>query len=241
MTEIDDEAGVAKLRATATRRCDAACGDAVGVMVISGRVAKADTILPVQTLLTIPAGSPSVSEQIDLPIFGDSIRYPFDHWELGVLASPVRILPDGGTEPLSLAESGGELVLTAQNRAARIEMHPIADAAEQLGVDVSQDATVLEVLAFDRPVYLKVLTLTLVVLMSLLVGFAVMATPIGEIVIVGGDLVLGIWGLRAILLGRFLRPEPEERTETVADNVPASRAQPVPEPTAPLPAVPAGD
>ena len=79
MTEIDDEAGVAKLRATATRRCDAACGDAAGILVISGRVAEAETILPVQTLLTIPAGGPSVSQEIDLPIFGDPIRYPFDH------------------------------------------------------------------------------------------------------------------------------------------------------------------
>jgi hypothetical protein len=62
VTEIDDDAGVAKLRATATRRCDAAYGDAACVLIVSGRVAEADTILPVQTLLTIPAGSPSVSE-----------------------------------------------------------------------------------------------------------------------------------------------------------------------------------
>src|SRR5829696_118547 len=48
VTEIDDEAGVAKLRATATRRCDAACGDAACVLIVSGRVAEAETIQPVQ-------------------------------------------------------------------------------------------------------------------------------------------------------------------------------------------------
>src|SRR5207253_10609574 len=56
-------------------------------------------------------------------------------------------------------------------------------------------------MAFSRPLYLQALAVLLVLLVTAAAAYAVFLRPLDEIVINSGALVLGVWGIRAILLG----------------------------------------
>jgi hypothetical protein len=54
---------------------------------------------------------------------------------------------------------------------------------------------------FTRPGYLQILSVLLVVLVTAAAAYAVFMRPLDQLVINAGALVLGVWGIRAILLG----------------------------------------
>jgi hypothetical protein len=59
----------------------------------------------------------------------------------------------------------------------------------------------VEDLTFERPLYLRVLTILLVLLVSAVAAYAVFMRPFDQLILNAGALVLGVWGIRAILLG----------------------------------------
>jgi hypothetical protein len=56
-------------------------------------------------------------------------------------------------------------------------------------------------LTFSRPLYLQVLSVALVLLVSAAAAYAVFMRPLEELVLGAGAIVLGVWGVRAVLLG----------------------------------------
>ena len=56
-------------------------------------------------------------------------------------------------------------------------------------------------LEFERPLYLRIVTVLLVVLIGAASAYAVFLRPLSELIINAGALVLGVWGIRAVLLG----------------------------------------
>jgi hypothetical protein len=56
-------------------------------------------------------------------------------------------------------------------------------------------------MTFSRPTYLQVLTVLLVMLVTAAAAYAVLMRPLDQLVINAGALVLGVWGIRAIMLG----------------------------------------
>jgi hypothetical protein len=63
---------------------------------------------------------------------------------------------------------------------------------------------VVDLVTFGRPLYLKALTILLVLLVSAAAAYAVFLRPLNELIIGSGALVLGVWGVRAVLLGPSL-------------------------------------
>jgi hypothetical protein len=53
--------------------------------------------------------------------------------------------------------------------------------------------------SFDRPRYLRLLTVILVVLIAAAAAYAVFMRPLEDLVVNSGALVLGVWGIRGIL------------------------------------------
>jgi hypothetical protein len=54
-------------------------------------------------------------------------------------------------------------------------------------------------LSFDRPRYIRLLTIILVVLVAAAAAYAVFMRPLEDLVVNSGALVLGVWGIRSIL------------------------------------------
>ena len=59
----------------------------------------------------------------------------------------------------------------------------------------------VDVVRFSRPLYLQVLTVCLVLLVTAAAAYAVFLRPLDQLIINAGALILGVWGIRAILLG----------------------------------------
>jgi hypothetical protein len=139
---------------------------------------------------------------LKLPIAGDPIRYPFDRYTLGVGIEVSHVDPDGAVTKLTRQEAEEYVDITLQGRIPRTTMSAPEPLRDPLLSEREDDALVVTAeLSFGRPIYLKALTLLLVLLVAAAAAFAVFMRPLDQLVINSGGLVLGVWGVRSILLG----------------------------------------
>jgi hypothetical protein len=210
LTRLSEGDGTVTVQATAQRRCQPACPDTVQINLIAvvSPIGDVGEWLPVNQALTFPPGRDAISQSLTLPVYGDPIRYPFDQWSFGVIVLAQRALPGGAVEP---APGGDQLAISLQSRIPRLVMTPdpdragaVAVASTLLGVNPDEVPPSLVIFKLDRPLYMRVLTVLLVLLVTAAAGYAVFLRPLDQLVINAGGLILGIWGVRAILLGAGL-------------------------------------
>jgi hypothetical protein len=204
---LDEWDGQATLRVTLHQSCGATCpwGDRLRFVSVLGDEGVVEELPPSQTV-TIPATSRDVTQTIKLPVFGDPIRYPFDRYQLAVGVIVERLLPDGTAQPLSPEQATRYLSLDLRARVPRIVMgppQPLDGARLQADADIEPYAYV-GLVVFSRPLYLQILTILLVLLVTAAAAYAVFLRPLDQLIINAGALVLGVWGIRAILLGSGL-------------------------------------
>jgi len=181
--------------------CRTSCDDSHRIIVAS--VAADDTdaegMAPSATITLPPTGA--VSESIDLPLRGHPVRYPFDRYDMVLGIALERIAADGRIEVLTREQSSRRLSLSIQELLPRQRMtSPVPVDPESLR---SQDDPVPYAygfgVSFDRPRYLRLLAVILVVLIAAAAAYAVFMRPLEDLVVNSGALVLGVWGIRAIL------------------------------------------
>jgi hypothetical protein len=158
--------------------------------------------LPPSATVTLPASAGQVTQTIQLPVRGEAIRYPFDSYELQLGLSLQRVQPDGTVQTLSAVEAQGHLFLTVQNRVPLLSLDgPGSRAPQRIRAEGAPD-DYLEVarLTLHRPVWLPVLAVMLILLISAATAYALFLRPWVELVVGAGGLVLGVLGIRAVLL-----------------------------------------
>ncbi len=159
--------------------------------------------LPPFTTVDFGPSALAVTKEVTLPVSGHAIRYPFDRYglELGVVLQ--RVFPDGTVQALTPDEADGQIFISVNGSIPRVVMQrPVAVDIRRVFVDNPAYGYVsVSQLTFVRPVYLRVLSILLVLLVSAAAAYAIFMRPLTELVINAGALVLGIWGIRAILLG----------------------------------------
>lgn len=202
---IDQGGGFVTVRATAARGCGPDCPTSARLMLFSaladpgGLPFQDAEFLPVIQALEFPVGVSTLSEELRLPIYGAPIHYPFDLWRLSLHVTPELTLADGSRQMLSVGAPEGLIVFSVQNRTPRLELtgqtlDAGGQATAQLGVG----------LRFERPLFLKVITVLLVLLIGAAAAYATFLRPLNELIVNVSALVLGIWGVRAVLLGTTL-------------------------------------
>ncbi|MGD9891449.1 MAG: hypothetical protein AB7R89_18275 [Dehalococcoidia bacterium] len=210
LTRLNDGEGTITLQATAQRRCQPDCPDTdqLTLLTVDSPIGDAAEWLPVTQTLTFPPGRDTVSQSLELPSYGDPLRYPFDWWSFCVLIIPQRVTAGGALAPVP---DGDQVAISLQSRIPRLVMTPDPDradavpiAATLLGVRPDQVPPSLALFKLERPHYLQVLTVLLVLLVTAAAAYAVFLRPLDQLVINAGALILGIWGVRAILLGTDL-------------------------------------
>lgn len=158
--------------------------------------------LPPSAGVVFPSTREAVSQLIQLPIRGDPIHYPFDEYLLNLGVVLQRVYPDGSVQVTTPEEAAKRLSLTVQELLPReiMEAHvPIAPTA----VHRPGDPVVylhVQPLSFERPPYLRVLAVLLVLLIAAAAAYATFLRPLQELLVNVGALVLGVWGVRAILI-----------------------------------------
>jgi hypothetical protein len=200
--------GTASIRVTVHESCEDECPTGLRVEIVSAFGDSDDEQLdrPASVMVTLPANQRTTVQDVKLPLYGDPIRYPFDEYELGLGVILHRILPDGSVQRLTTAEGQALAGITLQARIPRAVLNdPQSLNPTRLGPEDAGDPfVVIEYLTFSRPLYLKVLTILLVLLVTAAAAYAVFLRPLDQLIVNSGALVLGVWGVRAVLLGTGL-------------------------------------
>lgn len=205
MNGLDEWQRTVSIQVSGHRDCSAACTGTDRIQFISIPLATEDGEgLPPYVFVTFPPGSRTVSDKLELPVSGRAIRYPFDtsRLELGVVAQ--RSNAEGGFR--TLTEADRFLYLSLNGSIPRAIMQPPqAVPISRVFVDdpTWRFAGVWQI-NFTRPLYLQVVTIVMLVLVSLASVYAVILVPLRDLVISAGALILGVWGIRAIVLGTNL-------------------------------------
>jgi len=201
---LDEWQGIATVRVSGQHVCDVACPFTERVLLVS--IPPPNQLgegMPPSQAIEFPAGPDVVTKDIQLPVSGDPVRYPFDSYRLTVAAIQQRVQPDGQVQSLEGGGPASSLFLSLHMEAPRL----VISKPASIDPDTLPDEGALYnwvsayTMTFGRPAYLQVLTVLLVLLVTVASACAVFMRPVDQLVINAGALVLGVWGIRAILLG----------------------------------------
>jgi hypothetical protein len=202
VTAIDELQLLATIRVSGHHRCaGCAWNHRVRLVAIAEDDATADG-LPPSAAVTLAPMDIAVSETVQLPLRGHPIHYPFDQYQLVLGVAYQRLYPDGRREVLSGSQADDQLFLSLQELLPRSIMKgpfPVNPQSVREGDDPFEYAQAFEV-RFERPPYVRVLAVMLVVLIAAAAAYSVFLRPLHDLVVNAGALVLGVWGIRSILI-----------------------------------------
>jgi hypothetical protein len=200
---LDEWQGAVRMRVSGTHVCHPACAWNDKFLFVS-TFGHGEPLggLPPSAAVTFPPTAMETAQVIELPITGQPIRYPFDAYQLRLGVILQRVFPDGSVQGLSPEQAQGHLFLSVHPYLQReiLQVSPLAPEAARLSEGAYQYVA-LAVLTFTRPRYLQIETLLLVLLISTIAVYAVVIQPFPQLITSAGALVLGVWGIRAILVG----------------------------------------
>jgi hypothetical protein len=203
VTSIDEVQLLATIRVSGHHRCaGCAWNRRVLLVAISDDDSQADGLPPSAAIL-LTTDNVEFSGTVQLPLRGHPIHYPFDRYRMVLGVAYQRIYPGGKLETLSTAQAGEHLFLSLQEHLPRSIMKgpfPVDPHSVSSSDDPFEYAEVFEVM-FERPPYLRVLAIMLVILIAAAAAYSVFLRPLHDLVVNAGALVLGVWGIRA-----FSRP-----------------------------------
>jgi hypothetical protein len=203
VTHIDEVHLIATWRLSGHRTCGAGCTWRDRLLFVSVAPGDADAEgLPPSASIMLPETTEAVTETFQLPLSGLPIRYPFDSYHLIMAVALQRVHPDGRVENLGRDQTARHLVLTIQELLPHLRM--VAPASVDAATLRTPGAPVVYAaayaLSFERPRYLRVLAVLLVLSIAAAAAYSVLLRPLGDLLASSGALVLGVWGVRAIIV-----------------------------------------
>jgi hypothetical protein len=175
--------------------------------------------LPPAAAVTLPAASDRVTADLQLPVRGDLIAYPFDRYTLRLGLALERLPPApagapgdaGPVAPVAVPpeEAVAHVFVTLEELAPQLDvaaLRPLeaggmrAEPPAPTGPGPPAYLSVTD-LALDRPVYLRVQVVLVVALVAAGAAYAVALRPFADQFANAGGLLVGVWGIRSLLLG----------------------------------------
>src|SRR5215207_8544931 len=199
---IDEGAQVVSLSIAADRTCPTSCPTLDVTLFAVANNAAVRRGLPPSVTVTLQPTDQLLMQTVELPIRGQPSLYPFETWQLWLGLTITDVRPDGTRVPMTVDELPSHATFTLQSLLSDFLMAPPTPIAPQQVAAVHDPLPFAAVqgLAFTRPDYLKDLTLILVVLITVSGLLAIFTRSIHELVLGVGGLILGIWGVRSILV-----------------------------------------
>ena len=199
--DIDEEVGSITLAVSGHRNCGDACPTINFTLVSLEDDADVRRALPPSAPLTLTADQPIFSQTVQLPIRGQPSQYPFDDYLLwlGLTGTADQ---GGETVPLTLEMLADGAVITTQNQTRDYLMTPPVeiDPARVSTLTDPQDFLGVQELHFSRPVHQGILAVLLIALIAVSAIMAVAVRTMSDLLIGVGSLILGIWGVRSVLI-----------------------------------------
>jgi hypothetical protein len=202
IVDLDADTGQITLAVSGNRNCAEACPALDLTFAALDNDADQRRGLPPSATLTLAPTDRVFSQAVTLPVRGQPSLYPFDQYRLWLGVGGVATQADGTTVELRPGNLAGRAVVTIQNRVPDMIMDaPVSIAPDTVSAaaDPFGFATV-QALTFDRPAYLKVLAVVLVILIAISATLALFTRGIDELALGFGGIILGVWGVRSVLM-----------------------------------------
>lgn len=201
--DLDEAAGQVTLAISGNRTCTTDCASLNLTLTALDNDADERRGLPPSSTLSLSPTDRVFSESVQLPVRGQPSLYPFDQYQLWLGLGGEAKMPDGTTvevDPQLLKQR--HAVVTLQNRVPDMIM-PQPTNLDPASVSSRSDPfqfLAVQAVTLNRPAYLKVLALALVLLIGVSAALALLTRGIDELALGFGGLVLGVWGVRSILM-----------------------------------------
>jgi hypothetical protein len=203
VTNLDELTRTATFTVSGHRLCEAICPVTTGTFFSLGNDAAERRGLPPSAAVTVPGESGVYTFNIALPVQGTPQLYPFDNYTLllGLVVSVT--LPTGQQEVVTDPEQVQKRVsLTLEDQVVRLNMNPPVpvDPASMHSETDPVNFLLVDQLQWQRPVYLRIVTVLLVILISASAIIALGLRTLHELVLGIGGIILGIWGVRSVVV-----------------------------------------
>ena len=203
VTNLDEARRVASLTISGHRVCEAICPAITGTFYSLGNDSARRRGLPPSASVEVPGESGSYTFHIELPIQGTPQQYPFDDYTLLLGLMVTTTLPNGTEQRIENPQLVRRAVsLTLEDMVARLNMKPPqpVDPASVRSPSDPNDFMLVDRLQWERPRYLRITTVLLVILISASGVFALGLRSLHELVLGIGGIILGIWGVRSVVV-----------------------------------------
>jgi len=203
---IDEVAHLLTVQVSGYRTCEDICTSKQQVVLFSigaddfGR----DAIPPSQTI-ELPPDSSELTTTIQLRLRGNVTSYPFDTYRL-TLGTVVQTIDSSGDATfLSPDAARNQLFMRVEQELPRLDMsQPVQVDPQSVRPEHGAfDYLYVNQITFFRPLYLRILIVLIVLLIGATASYALFLRPFHELIVNAGALVLGVWGVRALILGTF--------------------------------------
>jgi hypothetical protein len=201
---INEAAQVVTFRVSGFHNCPTRCSEVERVQFFSVRADPTGAVgAPPFAAVDLPPDSSEIDQQFTLPMTGDLLDYPFDRYRILLGATFSHITKAGATIAFSPSAARAGLDFSVNSDIPRITM-----AVPKLLHPGQYDTTgvtydVVAALNLYRPAYLRILTVLLTLLIVLAAAYGVLFRPFTQIVPTVGASVLGVWGVRSLLVGSY--------------------------------------
>lgn len=201
-TSLDEVDRLLTLQITGDRRCIQNCGGGQIVRLFSLRAnpQRADGTPPSKDVSVPPSGE--VDTTVDLPVTGGLGAYPFDRYHLILGVALSDITARGQQVPVSTSAARDQLDVSVDEQIPRLGLASPSDLTgnySQAGAPVALAAQ----LDFSRPFYLQALAVLIIVFITVAGLYSVTTRAFNEIIGTVGVIVLGVWGVRTLLVGSY--------------------------------------
>ena len=202
LVDLDETTGQITLAVSGNRNCPQTCPALDLVFTSLDNDADQRRGLPPSARLKLTPDDRVFSQAVQLPVRGQPSLYPFDQYRIWLGVGGVATQPDGTTVELRPENVQSQATVTLQNRVPDMLMAapvPISPDSVRSETDPFGHLAV-QSLVFDRPAYLKVLAVVLVLLIAISASLALLTRSLNDLALGFGGLILGVWGVRSILM-----------------------------------------
>lgn len=202
MIDLDETTGQLTLAISGNRHCTDVCPALDLTFIALDDDPDQRRGLPPFASITLAPDDLVFSESVVLPTRGQPSLYPFDTYQIWLGLSGVATGPGGRQVEITPELVTTRAIVTLQNRIPdmlmatpdRVDPESVRAATDPYGFVAVQGLT------FQRPTYLKVLAVALVLLIGVSAAMALVTRGINDLALGIGGLILGIWGVRSVLM-----------------------------------------
>ena len=202
LVAIDETAPDVTLAVTGDRRCASTCGQGEVLQFFSLRSdPRGSDGSPPSKDIEIPA-SGEFDDSVVLPVSGDLGAYPFDSYRLLLGLGLATQSAGGRIVPVSAPTARRQLDVSLDEQLARIDLATPRDVTSHYRFVGAQIALAVKI-GLTRPLYLQTLTILIVMFMAVAGVYSVATRAFKEVIGTVGVVVLGVWGVRTLLVGNY--------------------------------------